>query len=217
MNSGIWTDYRFTSVEDQEKFVLPLCRETEKLYYNQRLIVDGKVLTEPRCWHITKINRLAPNGLAMVTLAQDLFDEHKDYIELNDSGNVIGMWADYYSEPLIPSDYNPTPDVPSEDYGIITCAGNQEIKVGGTYKKLSINFYDSDGNLIELKSGQWSFIVDEIDITSEMIFGITTELNQIKVKIDSSYGEYIGKILTIKYTVSETGETITHDISIISL
>lgn len=207
--------YRIETIEDQQKFILPLCRETEKLYYNQRLIVDGKVLTEPRCWHITKINRLAPNGLAMVTLAQDLFDEHKDYIELNDSGNVIGMWADYYSDPVIPSDYDSTPESPETDYGIISCSGNNEIKVGGSYKKFTINFYNEEGIEIPFKAGTWSFNIG--NLIPEYITGNVTEPNQIKIKIDKSHGDYIGQILTVKYMVEETGETISHDVSIISL
>ncbi len=46
--SGIWTDHITTTTEDQYKFAVPLNRDTEKLYYNQRIIIDNKVLSEPR-------------------------------------------------------------------------------------------------------------------------------------------------------------------------
>jgi len=73
-NSGLWTDYKITTVEDQQKFAVPMTRETETLFYNHRMIVDTKVESEPRVWLISKINRISPNGICRVTLYQDKFD-----------------------------------------------------------------------------------------------------------------------------------------------
>ena len=68
------------------------------------MIIDAKVETEPRCWRVTKIDRIAPNGLVMTTLAQDRFDQIHDYIEHDKYDNIIGMWADYYSSSVLNQD-----------------------------------------------------------------------------------------------------------------
>ena len=79
-----------------------MTRDTETLFYNHRMIVDTKVDTEPRAWLISKVNRISPNGICRVTLYQDKFDSHKDFIERDENGNIIGMWANYYSSNLEP-------------------------------------------------------------------------------------------------------------------
>ena len=81
-----------------------MTRETETLFYNIRMIIDSKVESEPRTWLISKVNRISPTGICRVTLAQDIFDQHNDYIEKDSIGNIIGMWANYFN-----SNINPTP------------------------------------------------------------------------------------------------------------
>ncbi len=93
-NSGIWRDYMITSVEDQQKFCVSLNRDTEHLFYNIRMLIDNRVETEPRSFQITKVNRIAPNGVARITLAQDNFDRHSDYVERDDDGRIMGMTSD---------------------------------------------------------------------------------------------------------------------------
>ena len=178
-------------MEDQQKFVVPLNRDTEHLWYNQRLILDSGVVTEPRAWEISKINRLSPNGLCRVTLAQDKFSEHTDFIELDDKGNVIGMWADFFKQ--IPQDPPSTPPLESE----ITYSGlKPEIKINGGYKKLTLTNY---------KDGNWSFAIGETDasdLVSTLSYGESSdvEVDQIKVKFLGG-NEYLGEVLTVKYTV----------------
>lgn len=67
-----------------------MARETETLFYNIRMIIDAKVESEPRAWLISKINRISPNGICRVTLTQDIFDQHKDFIEKDGNGNIVG-------------------------------------------------------------------------------------------------------------------------------
>jgi len=73
-SKGIFRDYKIQSVEDQQKFAVPMTRETETLFYNIRMIIDANVETEPRCWLISKVNRISPTGICRVTLTQDNFD-----------------------------------------------------------------------------------------------------------------------------------------------
>ena len=87
--------YKIQSVEDQQKLAVPMTRDTETLFYNVRMLVDTKV-DNPRAWLISKVNRISPNGICRITLAQDIFDQHTDYIEKDKNGDIIGMWANYY-------------------------------------------------------------------------------------------------------------------------
>ena len=225
-NSGVWTDYVIETVEDQQKFVVPMNRDTEKLYYNQRLIIDNKVLTEPRTWQITKVNRIAVNGLCLITTAQTMYDEHTDYVELDKDGNIIGMWADYYKSAIEPSDYTPTKKK-TELSIIVTSSGiKPEIKCGGSYKKFTANYYDANGESIPFnENGKWSFAmynadgnfisVDEnlvyvamkpscsstvvIDSTCSVSDSDDIEENQIKLKFIGA-DKYLGNIIRIIYT-----------------
>lgn len=153
------------------------------------------MLTEPRAWLVSKINRLANTGLLLVTTAQDKFDQHKDYVELDDEGNVVGFWADYFKSPI-------TPTLPPEEekttYATITYSGlKPEIKIGGNPKKFTVNFFDKDNNPIDYEDGEWSFLLNGeptnlVEITSQ-------EDNYIRLKFIGD-DTYIGSILTIIYT-----------------
>lgn len=225
-NSGIWSDYRITSVEDQQKFAIPLNRDTEKIWYtangnNLRLIIDGKVTTEPRCWKVTKVNRISPNGIARITMAQDLFNEHTDYVELDNNGNVIGMWADYYSDNILPEDFKPNPT--QKIYSILTYSGlKPEIKSGGSYKKITIKFYDNNNEEIQLINGEWIFTVDSKDAIQEGLISVLyskdssdVDDNQVKVKFNKN-DLYIGKLLNINYT-SVNGVSSNIELEIVGL
>lgn len=200
-NSGVWQDYKVESVEDQQKFIVPLNRETEKLYYDQRMIVDARVLTEPRTWRITKVNRLSPNGLVRITLAQDRFNHHTDYIEKDIDGNVIGFWANYFDngdvtpiDPIIPS---------SNIYSLISYSGmNPNIKAGGSYKKFTVTFYD-DNEVTEFRNGTWTFTIDGVDVSDKITTlgpaeSMDVAINQIKAKLEAD-NSLIGKILLVGF------------------
>ena len=215
-NSGIWTDNISTTVEDQYKFAVPLNRDTEKLYYNQRIIIDNKVLTEPRTWQITKINRIAPNGIDRLTVAQNHFDQNVDYIEFDDNGNIIGMWADYFSSPIEPTD---NPDIDPKIAVIEYLGGTPNMKVGGGYKKYSIVFSDDT-----FKPGTWQYFTRKTEndpwVPFTEMMEITDELapNEIKLhfgldkdktsnKTTKDYYDYINSILKITYTTLDGIET----------
>lgn len=197
-NSGIWIDYKISTVEDQQKFCVPMTRETETLFYNIRLIIDTFVVSEPRAWVISKVNRISPTGVCRVTLSQDTFDQHKDYLEKDEFGNVIGMWADYYDsnvEPIPVDQDEPTDLISSE----ITCSGKPQIKIGGSAKTFTITYYDQDGNILpDHVPGVWEVRIDDILVPNTiMTYYELDDANKLKFKFlgDDSY---IGKILLIK-------------------
>ena len=198
-NSGIWSDHVTTIVEDQQKFAAPLNRDTEKFYYNKRLIIDNKVLTEPRVWQISKINRIAPNGIARITLAQTKFDGDKDYVDIDKvTGEIVGMYADYFVGNTAPSDTVETDEIHAE----ITYPGKPTIRVGSGYKKLAVNFYQGETE-VPLMNGQWQYFINNKDV-SDLIAYSTTDIleNEVKIKFNSKDTNYGGKTLTIKYVVN---------------
>lgn len=209
-----------TSTEDQQKFIVPLNRDSEKLFYNQRMIVDAKVLTEPKTWEITKINRLSPNGLTEITLAQDKFDQHKDYIEKDEFGNVVAMWADYFSSEMEPE--VPEKKIESTTHGVISYSGiRPQIKIGGNARIYTINYYDIYDTLIEHETGQWSFAIEGAESIDSLLsityptIDSSLNSNQIKLQFLGS-DDYIGSILTIKNVTFDNIETEL-DIEIVGL
>lgn len=195
-NSGIWSDHVTTIVEDQQKFAAPLNRDTEKFYYNQRLIIDNKVLTEPRLWQISKINRIAPNGIARITLAQTKFDGDKDYVKI-ENDEVIEMYADYYVGNTEPTDFVETDKIRAE----ITYPGKPTIRVGSGYKKLAVNFYQGEAEA-PLMDGQWQYFIGDKDVSDLIAYStVDLEENEVKIKFNSKDTNYGGKTLTIKYVV----------------
>ena len=210
-NSGIWTDYKTTSVEDQQKFAVPITRDTETLYYNCRMIIDTKVETEPRAWLISKVNRISPNGICRVTLTQDTFDQHKDYVEHSSNGDIAGMWADYFS-----SNVEPTPveiDAPSTITSSIACSGKQQLKIGGSAKTLAVLFYDENGEIADYQSGEWSYIIDDSD-ASDLLTITEVSDGKIKIKFDGD-DSYINKILKVTFTTGDITSSL--DLEILPL
>lgn len=223
-NSGLWTDYRFTQVEDQAKFCLPLNRDTETLFYNTYLVIDANVLENPRVWQISKVNRSNSKGIAVFTVAQDLENQHTTKAEYDEYGNVTKWWADWDATVIPPmeaihnDDFSPTPPddepVPLPEFSsYITCSGKPQIRIGGSAKTFTVTYKDADGNPIENTPDSWTFYIEGNSILSELLT-LTTQDNKVKVKFlgDDSY---IGKIFTVKCSTGDV--TASLDVEILAL
>lgn len=145
----------------------------------------------------------------MVTMAQDIFDSNRDYIEKDKYGNIIGQWADYFpqqqysTEAINIPESNTLPDY----HAVITYSGTKPvIKLNGNYRKLTVRFYDKhDCELDDIDIDGWSFSVDGVDITAldDNPFNVITyyedntlDRNQIKINCSGS-NDYLGKVLTV--------------------
>ena len=168
------------------------------------MIIDAPVTErEPNAWEISKIKSFAPNGLNRITLAQDRFDQHHDYIEKDEYGRIIGMWADYYTTDVPLHDSNtPVPKVQKSE--ILYSGIKPEIKVGGSYKTFTMNYYDNAGELIKNAKYTWNFELNNSPISDGELIKIlypdkTNKLseNQIKIKFIGPE-DYLNSILTIK-------------------
>ena len=196
-----------------------MTRDTETLFYNIRMIIDSKVETQPRAWLISKINRISPNGIVRVTLTQDTFDQRKDYIEKDEDGNIIGMWANYWNSSVEPEPILPDVVVPDDEQSelvtsTITCSGKPQFKIGGSAKTFTVTYYDEEGQeLPDHTPGIWQFFIDNDELSPEL-FNLIQDGNKVKVKFlgDDSY---IGKIVTITNTSEDSVGTL--QIEIIAL
>ena len=111
------------------------------------------------------------------------------------------MWADYWKESNMPSDNipKPSPEI-SDTYAEITYAGKDpHVKVGGSYKKLTITYYNSNEVLKDQTPGEWSYWIDDVDAADLVQILESDSANSIKIKFIGTE-DYLGKILTVKNT-----------------
>lgn len=186
------------SQENQTKAILPYNDITKTLYYNVRTIISAD-LPEPITWRVTKVESVSHKGNILFTFAQNNFDQHHDYIERDDEGRLIGMWADYHRDTNLPSDKPiQTNTYLSGDYAEITFAGKEpHIKVNGGYKAVTITYYNVETPLDDQTPGIWSYFIDDTDVTDLIKVLETESPNTIKIKFMGDEN-YLGKVLTVK-------------------
>lgn len=199
-NSGLWIDRYFQQMENQKITWLSYNDITKTIFYDMRSAIseDREI---PVCWSVSKVEDMNVKGIARYTWKQDKWDEHTDLVERNDNGIVTGMWCNYYSNGVEPTEPE---EPPANIYSIITCSGkNNDVRINGSNKKLTVKFYDSEGE-VEYQTGTWKFEVDDTDVSDHIEQttaddDATLSPNQIKIKFVGD-DTYIGKHLTVTYT-----------------
>lgn len=222
----MWIDRYFNALDDVNKLWLPLNSITEKIYYtdsnetNQRFIVSA-LMEKPLTWKVSKIENTKPLGIIKVTLDQDSFNSHTDYVNLK-TGE---MYANYY---LNFNEFKDSVSEPAEEKSFIcriTSASNT-IKCGGSYKLLTASFFDCYNNDVTssftelIKKDSWKCFVDDKDFTLNELITLKPQdcKNKIRIKIADDKS-FLTKTLTVKCTVKKDDEEISGKISfeIISL
>ena len=213
---GTYTDRYITHPDNQLKIWFELNSITEKFWYNDdstktmRLVVSAPT-KHPIVWSVTKIENAQPFGVQKLTLYQSMWDEHTDKIEYDDFGNIVGMYADYYDSNIEPTDPDTPSPTPSNTYGKIT-ASTSTIKVGGSYKTLTLKLYDADDNEVtdnySSATFDWTCYIkgnedkgqpDKVTWLSGSLF------NQKKIKF-SDDRSYLDKILVIHCRIFDEHE-----------
>lgn len=202
---GQYTDRVFTRTDNQNKIWLPLNKLTEKFWYTtdenttMRIVVSAPT-EHPLIWACTKIENIQPVGIQKLTIYQTVWSDNRDYIEKDENGKIVGMWASYFDSEIVPTD----PDTPSPTPSSITVkisASTSIIKVGGSYKTLTVNLYNDSNEDITTEYSDadfvWTCSIDNEDWTDKVTWRNGTEFNQMKVKFPND-SSVIGKILTIK-------------------
>lgn len=216
---GVYADRVFTRPDNQQKALLPLNPITENLWYtneddkNMRMVVSAKT-NHPIVWKLTKIENSTPLGIQTLTFYQNYWDSHRDYIEKDKNGNIIGMWADYYDSSIEPTD----PDIPSSTPSSITAkisASTSSIKVGGSFRTLTANLFNESNEDItseyENSLFTWTCSIDGEDWTDIVTWRSGTKFNQTKLSFPLDKTQ-LGKILSVKCTITkDEGDPIESD------
>lgn len=199
--SGSYVDKVFSRPDNQTKLWFSMNSITEKFWYsddndkNMRLIVSAPI-KEPVTWRITKCENAQPLGIQKLTLYQDRFNEHTDYVNL-ETGE---MYANYFDSEIAPT--NPdTPTTPPSSITARISASTSTIKVGGSYKNLTVNLFNDSNEDITTEYADaifiWTCSIDDEDWTDKVTWRAGTEYNQKKVKFPNDTSA-IGKILSVK-------------------
>lgn len=199
--SGVYVDRVFGHTDNQNKLILPMNSITEKFWYtdddskNMRVIVSA-LMENPTVWKITKCESASPLGLQKLTLYTNFFNEHTDYVNL-ETGE---MYANYFDSEITPIDPS-TPTTPPSSITAKISASTSTIKVGGSYKNLTVNLFNDSNEDITTEytdaTFTWTCSVDDEDWTDKVTWRVGTEYNQKKVKFPNN-ASTIGKILSIK-------------------
>lgn len=209
-NSGIWVDNVTASQQNQELLFIPTNEISDTIYYvsednnnNQRLIVDIPNYSienwTPNTWVVSKVERVNVRGRTKLTLYQKPFNSNTDYIEKDENGIITGLWANYFGG-TAPTD----PDTPTTPPSSITArisASTSTIKVGGSYKNLTVNLFNDSNEDITTEYADatftWTCSIDNEGWTDKVTWRAGTEYNQKKVKFPND-SSVIGKILSVK-------------------
>lgn len=214
-NSGVYTYYTITKMENQDKCWLPLNSITEKIWYtndenkNMRVLV-GALTERPAAWIISKVENAQPLGLQKLTFYQSEFNPHTDYVNL-ETGE---MFADYYDSNIEPINPNTSTATPLTTYGKII-ASTSTIKVGGSYKTLTLKLYDAGNNEVTNDYSDatldWSCsIIDENEttvLTDKVTWLNGHSFNQKKIKFPD-IRNYLNMVLDIKCVIKKDNEII---------
>lgn len=228
-NSGIWVDNVTASQQNQELLFIPTNEISDTIYYvsednnnNQRLIVDIPNYSienwTPNTWVVSKVERVNVRGRTKLTLYQKPFNSNTDYIEKDENGIITGLWANYFGG-TAPTD----PDTPTTPPSSITArisASTSTIKVGGSYKNLTVNLFNDSNEDITTEYADatftWTCSIDNEGWTDKVTWRAGTEYNQKKVKFPSDTS-VIGKILSVKCEVVKENLPIESEILLLEL
>ena len=145
------------------------------------------------------MERVNVRGRTKLTLYQKPFNSNTDYIEKDENGIITGLWANYF-DGIAPTDPS-TPTTPPSSITARISASTSTIKVGGSYKNLTVNLFNDSNEDITTEYADaaftWTCSIDDEDCTDKVTWRAGTEYNQKKVKFPNDTS-VIGKILSVK-------------------
>lgn len=211
---GYYTDRYITRPDNQQKAILPMNSITESLWYtddtdkNMRMCVSS-FTRHPLVWTLSKVENMQPAGLQSLTFYQTLWNDTTDYIEKDDNGNIIGLWANYYDSQIEPTRQE-IPSIFISSQSIKISASTYTLKVGGSYKSLTANLNNSDEDILTKypeASFKWTCSINGIDWTEKVTWRNGSAANQIKLKFSSDRNQ-LGKLLSVKCAISKDEITL---------
>lgn len=195
--AGVVTNKILDSLELNFKINLPMDEETILLRRGKRFLLD--VLSdEPNAYILTNRNTNSLN-FKPVNITEDYIFDGRDKIlqitlsqtQLSERDNTTLMIADYF-----------TPEDDSSDSPLGNCSiaykGKNEIKLGGNFKTFTAEFFDENGQLMELVPN-WSITTTE---SAEDKIIVEYGNNCVKIKAPD-YPELLHTAIKIELSDSE--------------
>lgn len=149
-NSGIWTDYATTSVENQKKLWFQTNRDTQTIIYNEHITISNNPLRRTS-WEVTKVIDTEPMNLTKITLAQQLEYGPRDDLswvntatdQLSDTNH--GIEYDFFQRRTNDVVQHSPVNEQIANNSIISFSGvKPNLKCGGSYKTYTANFYNNE-------------------------------------------------------------------------
>lgn len=196
-------DRVYESPDNITKCIMPYNDITTTFFYNTRIIISVEGLITPLAWRVTKVEPIASRGTILYTFKEDIFDQHHDYIEYDEDGNLIGMWANYFKDTNLPTQPDEPTPILDDIYAEITYSGKEpHIKVNGGYKAITIQYYSKTTEIVDQTPGNWEFYIDQVEVSDLIKVMETDTPNTIKIKFLGNE-EFLGNVLTVKNTRDE--------------
>lgn len=198
-NSGVWTDYATTSVENQNKFWMPTTPYTQIVNYNQRVLINDKGREIPIAWMVSKVEDVQPVGITKLTFTQQLAVLHEDCGKYG-----IANWCEctdhttpksdvcktcLYKEPIyIDAGIElPKPELPRGK--IVYNGKDATLRVGGGAKTLTALFWDAvQQSYIENKPVWHLSYMDGEQLLCSLILSFTNTTWDIKIADNNPSG-----------------------------
>ena len=179
-----------------------------------RLVVST-LSDHPSAWTVTKCENVQPFGIQKLTIYSNFFNEHTDYVNL-ETGE---MYANYFDSEIAPTDPS-TPTIPPSSITARISASTSTIKIGGSYKNLTVNLFNDSNKDITTEYADatftWTCSIDDEDWTEKVTWRDSTEYNQKKVKFPNDTS-VIGKILSLKCEIVKDNLPIKSEILLLEL
>lgn len=154
-NSGVWTDYLTTTVENQTKFWFPTTQLTQTVGYDTRVLINDEGRVVPIAWRVSKVEDTSPVGITKLTFTQEVAILHSDcgkygladYCKCEDHTKPKPeICANCPYEPPVYIDAGLTNPVEPEIHGeIIVNGSSRNLRVNGSARRFQAFFRNNNG------------------------------------------------------------------------
>lgn len=157
MGDAVKTYDNTTRIPDSTMAIyLPYDRDTIKLRFDTRFLIDVPGIEEPNAWRVVNRNAVSRvyngHGIILLTLGRDQFNHETDSAEL--------MVADYYKEPQRTEVKEPEINAVS---AVLSYKGQPKIVAGAPSKMFELQFFDRNSNkIIGLEPNYEVLVVPEL-------------------------------------------------------
>lgn len=224
-NSGVWTDYISTSVENQDAIWMPTSAISRKIWYGTKILMDdeftayGKIVS----WQVSKVERTHPLNITKLTVTQELYDDEDWTIRMIDTEMTTDSLDretgyDYY--------YSGRPDGEGADKtgrSDIAYSGTGTIKLGFS-KTFTAHFYNSELGLdvgenalpiweIVLKDGE-TYTTDTMEQIDFLVCSADSDNDTLTIKCKKDYN-LIGEMFLVRVKDANNNRVSTVEIEVI--